>query len=340
MVQLAKTKEPPFLGEPLSEDGKSWNLPWYEWLRDIPTRINERVSSALDGTENNFPKFDSNSELVDSGKAVPDGDVVGTTDTQTLSNKDSDYYTINETPTADTHATNKQYVDDEISDSSVADREYTDEEVAANSVADRKYVAERYITENLLPEAGTEPGTHYGSYRIGFLNEDDFLFIDKHGRLSFNGRARIAPTKIIADSVTINGFTSGNTVADLRSFHDGKIFEMTETAGGDNWLIVDFVDVEAFNWLRALLSYDGSSSHALHNQLYRWGSTSWETYECNQDEFTDSGTIYCNKDYFVPDSSIYIGTGADAGRVRVRYKHTTATVNNHKVYINGVALYQ
>jgi hypothetical protein len=131
---MSKIDEPPFKDSP-NPNNAFWSLSWFEWLRDIWTKVNERPALVGDGTENNFPKFNADADLIDSDKAVPTGDVVGTTDTQTLTNKTSDYYNITEGPIDGNHATRKSYVDGKFEDE----------------------VNGRFLTENLVPEAGLEP---------------------------------------------------------------------------------------------------------------------------------------------------------------------------------------
>lgn len=68
-----------------------------EYFRNIPAaikwlnRLQEILAStslvSLSSTDGHFAKYDSGGNLVDSGKAVTFGDVVGTTDSQTLSGK-------------------------------------------------------------------------------------------------------------------------------------------------------------------------------------------------------------------------------------------------------------
>jgi len=83
---MAKLKEPPFMDLP-NPDNRFWSQSWFEWLRDIWVRINERAVVVGTGIANHFVMFNADGDLVDSGKEVPDGEVVGTTDTQTLTNK-------------------------------------------------------------------------------------------------------------------------------------------------------------------------------------------------------------------------------------------------------------
>ena len=67
------------------------------------------------------------------------------------------------------------------------DSGFTDAEVEAGNTVNAEYVGERYITENLLHEAGTEEGARFGSFRIGLNTEDDYAFFDENGKLIFYG---------------------------------------------------------------------------------------------------------------------------------------------------------
>lgn len=110
---MPKLPEPPFQETP-NPNNRFWSMAWFEWFRDIPTRVNEKISVIATGIANHFVKFDANGDLADSGRIVPEGEVVGTTDTQTLTNKTVDALVIIDAPTLDSHATNKLYVDTTI----------------------------------------------------------------------------------------------------------------------------------------------------------------------------------------------------------------------------------
>lgn len=71
---------------------------WREWFRDMGTEVDtngddidtlesEKADKVTGATADNLASLDSDGGLLDSGKASPDGDVVGTTDTQTLTGK-------------------------------------------------------------------------------------------------------------------------------------------------------------------------------------------------------------------------------------------------------------
>lgn len=63
-----------------------------------------------------------------------------------------------------------------LPDGTIADEEYV-----------REYTGERFIIDNVLPEAGTEEGARFGSYRIGLLTENDYAYFDENGKLIFYG---------------------------------------------------------------------------------------------------------------------------------------------------------
>jgi hypothetical protein len=182
--------------------------------------------------------------------------------------------------------------------------------------------------------------------RIGDSTPTNYTQIDSDGDVSFVGTARIDWTKITANSVTLTaGTTPASLVADLQTAHDGNFYHIDEAAATPGLdLIVDFVSVTAFNWVNAISCYTGSTSHAVAVQLYNWSTTTWDTFHCAQDAQCDvstaGGYILCNQDFFVPSDTNYIGTGGNAGQVRVRFYHTMAGNAAHDLDIDVVALYQ
>ena len=184
-----------------------------------------------------------------------------------------------------------------------------------------------------------------GAVRIGDSSAGaptNYTKFGADGSISQVGTARIDWTKYTANSVTVAGFTAvGQVVADLQTANDGAVFTLTEVAGGGNYIIVDFVSVTAFNWVKVLGSYSGSGTHGIYIELWDWtGTPAWKQFDCMQDAFTDSGALYCNHDFFVPSDTNFVGTGDDAGKVRVRFNHSATTVNNHILYLDEVSLQQ
>jgi hypothetical protein len=119
---MPKLKEPPFKDDP-GFNTQNWSQSWFEWLRDVWQRTNEKISFTGTWVANHFVKFNASGELVDSGKIAPSGDVVGTSDSQTLTNKTVDKLDITDAPTLEPQATNKQYVDGFVESSIEADWE-------------------------------------------------------------------------------------------------------------------------------------------------------------------------------------------------------------------------
>ena len=64
---------------------------WTRWLDALRLEVDSISSDMVEknpsATENNIAVYNDEGDIVDSGKEIPSGDVVGTTDTQELSNK-------------------------------------------------------------------------------------------------------------------------------------------------------------------------------------------------------------------------------------------------------------
>ena len=126
---------------------------------------------------------------------------------------------------------------------------------------------------------------------------------------------------------------------------DGSFYQVAETAGTPFTCIIDFTSVTAFNWVNVVSSYAGSATHGVALQLWNWtGTPAWNTFNNVPHQMLDVTTagiyILGNRDFFVPDDTPYIGTGGDAGKVRVRFAHSPAGVNGHDLYVDVVALYR
>jgi hypothetical protein len=181
--------------------------------------------------------------------------------------------------------------------------------------------------------------------RLGDATPTNYTQFDADGDMTQVGTARIDWTKKTANSVTLSAGTSTDTVTDLQTMADGNFYDITEAAAtpGIN-LIVDFTSITAFNWVQIKGCYEGSASHAVAVQLYNWNTTAWDTFNAMQNSYCDtttaSGYILNSYDFFVPSDTNYIGTGGDAGKVRVRFYHTPAGNASHDLHLDVVALYQ
>jgi len=170
--------------------------------------------------------------------------------------------------------------------------------------------------------------------------------IIKGGDLSFLGTSRIEWTKKTAASVTITagGTDASSVVANLQTENDGNIFHLDEAAATPGIdFYVEFTSITAFNWVLIRGNYSGGSTHAIGILLYDWVAAAWKHKSCIQDMVYDTTAgqeVICNESFFVPSDTNFIGTGGDAGKVRVRFVHPMAGNASHDLYIDVVALYQ
>jgi hypothetical protein len=189
---------------------------------------------------------------------------------------------------------------------------------------------------NIVSDTGT---------RLGDATPTNYTQFDADGDMTQVGTARIDWTKKTANNVTLNAGTTTDTVTDLQTMGDGNFYDITEAAATPGIsLTVEFISITAFNWVQIKAAYEGGSNHAIAIQLYNFNTTAWDTFAAAQNSVADtstaSGYILNTYDFFVPSDTNYIGTGDDAGDVRVRFYHTMAGNASHDLHIDVVALYQ
>jgi hypothetical protein len=181
-----------------------------------------------------------------------------------------------------------------------------------------------------------------GTTRLGD-SDTNYTAVSATGDISQAGTARHNFTKYTANSITLDDGASSDTVSDLQTAHDGNVYRLEETATTPGFdLIVDFVSVTAFNKVFILASYEGSSSHGGSITLYNWNTTSWDSWAdtAHKEYSASTPRLIGNESFRVWDDTNYIGTGGDAGKVRVRFHHPDAGNVAHDLYIDVCALYQ
>ena len=142
------------------------------------------------------------------------------------------------------------------------------------------YVGERYTTENLLPEAGTEHGARFGSYKIGLLTEDDYVFFDENGKAIFYGVAgiqvRIPRNSSSVDKIAVFD-TDGNleyrTIEQLADDLDGIL--ATRTYVSETFITENLLP-------------EAGTEDGRHYGSYKIGN------EGNNSEFEEDGTLVFN----------------------------------------------
>lgn len=123
---------------------------------------------------------------------------------------------------------------------------------------------------------------------------------------------------------------------DLQHLFDGRIYHLNEVTGVPGIdLIVDFVGIDKFDYVQIISNYDGSATHTVMIQLYDWDGAAWVDWDAN----AGIEQAHTQHSFWVPCGVNYVGTGADAGKVRVRFYHPASGNASHDLYIEGVVLY-
>lgn len=144
----------------------------------------------------------------------------------------------------------------------------------------------------------------------------------------------ITQTHAVASSVTLNAGTSTSSLSDLQTINDGNLYSITEATGVPGIsLRVDFSNIVSFARLSVSGYYVGGATHAVRIQLYYWAGAVWHTFDLLMTGLDKAAHMID-----VPNDSIYIGTGANAGAVRVRFYHTESGNVSHSCFIDYVAL--
>jgi hypothetical protein len=163
------------------------------------------------------------------------------------------------------------------------------------------------------------------------------------GRLETQEHRHPHEALITAATITLDAGTSGNAVADLRTAHDALYYTITEAAATPGIrLTVHFTSVKNFTRVKIIGYYKGSSTHSVGIQLYNWATAHWDTYNAMQTAVGDIAThdeiILDNLSFQVSSCTSYVGTGANLGKVDVRFNHTMSGSANHSLSLDVVAL--
>lgn len=155
-------------------------------------------------------------------------------------------------------------------------------------------------------------------------------------------RGAIIPVweKFTANTIDLVVGSSSDDVTDLRNKHDDNLYTLTEVSASPGQdLIIDFVDVPVFNYVRALSNYQQGPAdlptHFVQFQLFRWLTSVWDVW----DSESNAAGIQ-NHSFFVQDPESYIGQGVNSGRVRARYSHPVMGNINHQTVIDEISLFR
>jgi hypothetical protein len=174
---------------------------------------------------------------------------------------------------------------------------------------------------------------------VGKVSDGNITSFEDDGSIRQEGTAKRHWTKYIADSITVNAGIPTGTVADLQAEFDGNSLYIQEASSTPGMLvIVDFIDVSAFNWVNILLAYNGGTTHYIAVEMWNWTTSTWDCFGSTK----GNGALEANTNnsFFVHDCTNYIGTDANSGETRVRLNHAPAGNASHNMTVEVVSLYQ
>ena len=166
--------------------------------------------------------------------------------------------------------------------------------------------------------------------------------IDATGKLQFSGTARKKWNKYTAQSITFTTGSTADNISTLQSGMDGTYMTISEVTGAPGIdAYVEFTGVTAFERVRLLAAYVGTTSHQIMIQVYDWANSAWRTFNTMETSAFDTTNLqFKNNEFTVYDDTNYIGTSANAGKVRVRLYHPITGNATHRLYIDELSLRQ
>ena len=182
----------------------------------------------------------------------------------------------------------------------------------------------------------------------GAISQPDLFMINRSGvfvgsPMSFTGNnGKIAWSLFSPNSITLDVGSSTSSITDLQTAFDGNFYHIDEQGSANPAidLKVDFTNITHFNRINVIAVYKGSQSHSVAIQLYNWTQTRWDTFDAlqhAQEEITTADSYSLeNHDFWINNDTEYIGTGPDAGKVRVRFLHPFSGNGAHDLWIDVV----
>lgn len=180
---------------------------------------------------------------------------------------------------------------------------------------------------------------------IGNFTNSNYTQINGSGIISQYGKARMNYSNIKPATLQLKTGTTTSTITDLRNAFDNRFYNITEAAvtPGLN-LTVNFTGVKAFNWVNIIGIFEAGTSHSIAIQLWNWQTNRWNTFDAFQDGNGDITTFQMNcldnHDFMIPSCVPYISTGANWGRVQIRFIHPDAGNPSHTFALDVVNLCQ
>jgi hypothetical protein len=174
-----------------------------------------------------------------------------------------------------------------------------------------------------------------GGLIVGNGSATNYLEINGSGKVKFFGTSYIDWQAYLADSYTlINGTLTSGNVAGTHYLYDATFLQHSETVTTPGlYFYLEFVNVTQFQWVRAYVNYNYVTgvAHAIYIGFWDWLTSSFRPIHA-----LDLGSKIIN--FWVVDSSPFIGTGANAGKVRVVFNDAGLGNTTNLVTVYGLNL--
>ena len=151
---------------------------------------------------------------------------------------------------------------------------------------------------------------------------------------------KVLPDNIHADSIATSTGTPTGTVADIQDEYDGNVYSVAEVTGIPGFeIVIKFVNVPFFKFVRLIAAYEGTAAHAVVMQLYDFTNTVYHTKRIVPSlpyySLTPGAVVAGRYESVIEDSTPYIS----GGEVWMRVIHITTGNASDDIHILYASLF-
>lgn len=137
----------------------------------------------------------------------------------------------------------------------------------------------------------------------------------------------------VGSEATISSVMVGS-ILDVRSINQ-SYFSVNET--GQFQIDIEYEGLTNNpNRIALVGRYEGSGAHDVKMQAWNYSLVQWDDFTVETDDFVSTSTDELYEFSFPEDNSQYLGTGGDAGKVKVRVEHISGAIGSHNFYIDKI----